>query len=64
VRVVYWLLLLIVMAVVMLQSGCTMSFLKRAISCIGWIFLLSLVYMAVIVGLIIREFPGDDSTTD
>lgn len=41
-----------------------MNILKRAISCIGWIFLLSLVYLAVIVGLIIREFPGDDSNPD
>ena len=37
-----------------------MNILKRMISLIGWTVLLFLVYVAVIIGLVIREFPGGE----
>lgn len=35
-----------------------MNILERMISLIGWTVLLFMVYVAVVIGLVIREFPG------
>lgn len=34
---------------------------KRTIETIGWILLMTLVYVAVITGLVIRGFQNDDT---